>query len=71
MPQFSKRVYLLERVFSLISWLGVCRFCPVNHVAGVKLCQLLFIIIIIIIEAIWHSKDLGTGPVANMASFQQ
>ena len=32
MPQFSKRVYLLERVFSLISWLRVCRFCPVNHV---------------------------------------
>ena len=68
MPQFSKRVYLLERVFSLISWLRVCRFCPVNYVAGVKLCQLLFIIIF---EAIWHSKDLGTGPVANMASFQQ
>ena len=43
MSQFSKRVYLLKRVFYLISWLRVCRFCPVNHVAGVKLCQLLFI----------------------------
>lgn len=43
MFQFSKRVYLLERAFSLISWLRVFRFCPVNHVAGVKLCQPLFL----------------------------
>lgn len=60
MFQFSKRIHLLERAFSLISWLRVFRFCPVNHVAGVKRCQPLFL---------WGCmafKGLGTGPRADV-----
>lgn len=51
---------MLERIFSLISWLRVHRLCPVNHVAGIRLCQFLFL------WGFTAFKGLETGPVANM-----